>query len=64
MYFNYFVVYLSPYCIMNELFDQIKLLEELAEVSKDHYLQYRVEKLKDEAIKLLEVQAYITIRPN
>ena len=49
---------------MNELFDEIKLLEELAEISKDHYLQYRVEKLKDEAIKLLEVQAYITIRPN
>lgn len=49
---------------MNELFDQIKLLEELAEISKDDYLKYRVEKLKDEAIKLIEVQMHITIKPN
>lgn len=49
---------------MNELFEQIKLLEELAEVSKDHYLQYRVEKLKDEAVRLLDVREHITIRPN
>jgi len=49
---------------MNELFDQIQLIQEYAEVQEDHYLQHRVNKLKNEAVKLLEVQAYITIRPN
>jgi hypothetical protein len=49
---------------MNELFDQIQLIEEYAEVQNDYYLQLRISKLKQEAIKLLEVQAYITIRPN
>ena len=49
---------------MNELFDQIRLIEEYADVQDDHYLQLRIERVKQAALKLLDVREHITIRPN